>query len=214
MQVLEFAPWPKTPRLFRDAIITEKIDGTNAAIHVRAVDSQVQLAGGVVVETEAGPRLVGAQSRKRLIAPGDDNFGFAAWVHEHAALLADWLGEGVHFGEWWGSGIQRGYGLPRGERRFSLFNVSRYAGLAADATVPASMTAGDIGLGVVPVLSRHTFDTEQVRVTLAALERRGSQAAPGFMRPEGVVVYHSAAGCVFKALLDGDALPKSLAAAA
>ncbi len=29
-----FKPWPKIPRLRRDIVITEKIDGTNAIIHV------------------------------------------------------------------------------------------------------------------------------------------------------------------------------------
>jgi hypothetical protein len=34
------------------------------------------------------------------------------------------LGPGRHFGEWWGAGIQRRYGLT--EKRFSLFNVTRW----------------------------------------------------------------------------------------
>lgn len=34
--MIEFKAWPKIPRLFRDVIITEKIDGTNAAIHIAA----------------------------------------------------------------------------------------------------------------------------------------------------------------------------------
>jgi hypothetical protein len=204
--VIEFTPWPKTPRLFRDAIITEKIDGTNAAVHVqRLLDLSAWDGVGLPVTTSDGTAyVVAAQSRKRLITPVDDNFGFSAWVHEHAALLAERLGEGVHYGEWWGSGIQRGYGLARGEKRFSLFNVNRYEGLAA----------AEIGLDVVPVLDRFTFSTERIAMTLDALRHGGSQAAPGFMRPEGVVVYHSAAGCVFKALLDGDELPKALAAQA
>ncbi len=33
----------------------------------------------------------------------------------------------TYFGEWWGSGVQRGYGLQKGDKRFSLFNVSRWA---------------------------------------------------------------------------------------
>ena len=32
MSELTFEPWPKIPRLKRDIIITEKIDGTNAQI--------------------------------------------------------------------------------------------------------------------------------------------------------------------------------------
>jgi len=55
-----FQPWPKTPRLNRDCIVTEKIDGTNSAIVIDEVGD------------------VYAQSRNRLITPGDDNYGFAA----------------------------------------------------------------------------------------------------------------------------------------
>lgn len=80
-----FRAWPKTPRLFRDMVITEKIDGTNAAVIV------------------ADGKLY-AQSRKRIITPDDDNFGFASWVAEHPELVE--LGEGYHYGEWWGKGIQ------------------------------------------------------------------------------------------------------------
>ena len=31
---IEFKEWPKTPRLLRNITITEKIDGTNAAIGI------------------------------------------------------------------------------------------------------------------------------------------------------------------------------------
>ena len=51
----EFRAWPSIPRLYRDCVITEKIDGTNAA----------------VVVTDDGQ--VYAQSRKRVITRGDDN---------------------------------------------------------------------------------------------------------------------------------------------
>jgi hypothetical protein len=34
----EFIAWPKTQRLFRDIIVSEKIDGTNAAIHIEELD--------------------------------------------------------------------------------------------------------------------------------------------------------------------------------
>ena len=52
-----------------------------------------------------------------------DNHGFARWVSENAEELLK-LGEGRHYGEWHGKGIQRGYGLE--EKRFSLFNVTRW----------------------------------------------------------------------------------------
>ena len=39
---------------------------------------------------------------------------------------------------------------------------------------------------------------------LEHLKRVGSQAAPGFMRPEGICVYHKASGVVFKATVEKD----------
>jgi len=42
----------------------------------------------------------------------------------------------------------------------------------------------------------------------------GSVAAPGFMDPEGIVVYLSAARSMFKVTLKGDDAPKSLDVAA
>lgn len=185
MSSIEFKAWPKTPRLNRDITITEKIDGTNAA----------------VIVTEDGQ--VGAQSRNRLIRVGDDNYGFAAWVADNAEALADILGPGHHFGEWWGSGIQRGYGLVKGEKRFSLFNTHRYG--------KADLSAVE-GLGVVPVLYQGPFSQGAIDRALLLLREGGSAAADGFINPEGVIVYHSASGIVFKALLEGDDVPKGTAA--
>ncbi len=216
---VEFTPWPKTPRLFRDAVITEKIDGTNAAVIIKAhpvgthdgglpEGATAVIHGGDIVGDEY---VIAAQSRSRLITPQDDNFGFAKWVLDNAFGLARTLGEGTHFGEWWGSGIQRGYGLEKGDRRFSLFNTHRYAKLLpteheTDTREPVP------GLGIVPVLDTYTFDTQRVRDALWALEEHGSQAAPGFMRPEGVIVFHSAAGQVFKSLIENDDIPKGASA--
>ncbi len=203
---MEFTPWPKTPRLFRDAIITEKIDGTNAAVIVKLAEpSDFEDAPGDIFVVDSVAYRIGAQSRSRLIYPGQDNFAFAKWVWENACDIIRVLGEGVHFGEWWGSGIQRGYGLTGDDKRFSLFNVNRYQKLLqeaclADIEVP--------GLSTVPLLDAYTFSTERVRKVLAELAETGSQAAPGFMRPEGVIVFHSQSRSVYKALLENDDQPK------
>lgn len=180
MSTLEFEAWPKTPRLFRDMIITEKIDGTNAA---------------VVVYEHEGELFCAAQSRKRIIQPGKDtdNYGFAGWVREHEAELTA-LGVGHHFGEWYGQGIQRNYGLE--ERRFALFNPDT-------ENVPACCE-------VVPVLSRcqgYELNSIVGKVCLS-LRLLGSTAVPGFMQPEGLVIYHTAARQTFKVLLEGDDHPK------
>lgn len=189
-----FTPFPKIPRLFRDIVITEKIDGTNAA---------------VVIEKDADSEnvTVSAQSRSRLITPQDDNCGFAAWVEKNKFELFNALGVGVHFGEWWGSGIQRGYGLQKGEKRFSLFNVSRWSDVDF-SSVP--------GLGVVPTLyeggliDEHTGEIA-TRDVMTRLNRDGSVAAPGFMNPEGIIVFHKAANSMFKVTCRDDAIPKGLA---
>lgn len=185
MGTFEFKGWPKIARLNRDIIITEKIDGTNAA---------------VIIDADGN---VGAQSRRRIITPESDNFGFAAWVQENATALRDVLPVGYHFGEWWGSGIQRGYGLTKGEKRFSLFNVKRFAD-CDQGKVP--------GLGVIPVLYEGPYSTERIDYTLNWLRDNGSVAAPGFMNPEGIVVFHTAANQMFKVTLENDEAPKGLAA--
>ena len=167
-----FEEFASISRLSRDMVVTEKLDGTNAQVMV--------LDDGRVV----------AGSRNRFITPTDDNFGFARWVAEHEDELRVGLGIGSHYGEWWGSGIQRRYGLDH--KRFSLFNVARWGD---DAVRPKCCH-------VVPVLLRWTFDTHKVDEVLAQLSASGSVAAAGFMNPEGVVVYHAASRTLFKKTLD------------
>ena len=108
------------------------------------------------------------------------------------------LGVGYHFGEWWGQGIRRGYGLA--EKRFSLFNTSKWY----DDSVRPSCCR------VVPILYRGLFDTNVIVETLESLKLNGSVAAPGFMRPEGVVIFHTASGVMFKKTIEKDEMPKRL----
>jgi len=171
----KFQAFPKMPRLTREIVITEKIDGTNAQVCI-GEDGSIR-----------------AGSRTRWITPEDDNFGFARWVDANRDELL-LLGPGRHFGEWWGSGIQRTYGLS--ERRFSLFNVSRWS-----EERPACCH-------VVPLLYRGVFDTAAVENVLDVLRLDGSQASPGFMNPEGVIVFHVAGNLGFKKTLEKDEQPK------
>lgn len=172
---IPFLEFPKMPRLSREIIVTEKIDGTNAQVYV----------------SEEGQVFAG--SRSRWITPEEDNFGFAAWVRDNAETLRG-LGPGSHFGEWWGAGIQRRYGLT--EKRFSLFNVDRWGEVR-----PACC-------GVVPVLYRGLFHSAGIERALDQLRESGSMAAPGFMDPEGVVIYHVAGRVGFKKTLHKDEVPK------
>jgi len=192
-----FVPFPKIPRLFKDCTITEKIDGTNACIVIApnwnppegnepCIDASV-FAHGVQY-------AVWAQSRNKVITPGKqtDNAGFAAWVDANSVALVETLGEGRHFGEWYGQGIQRGYGLDH--KRFALFNTRRWQYEALEEV--------GIGLECVPVLYEGPFDTDHVDSAMSNLIIAGSRAVPGFMRPEGVMVYHHGSGTMFKAPFD------------
>lgn len=182
----EFRAWPKTTRLFRNIVITEKIDGTNAAIHISPDGN------------------VAAQSRNRLITPESDNYGFAGWVARNADDLAHILGSGLHFGEWWGAGIQRRYELSG--RRFSLFNTDRWFKTGSDdldsMATRAGMTALYDQIDAVPVLYQGTFSEDAVTNALNDLGEYGSVAAPGFMDPEGICVYHTQTKGVFKVTRD------------
>lgn len=178
----EFIPFQKIPRLFRDCTITEKLDGTSGCISI----------------TDDGEFLIG--SRSCWITPEHDNYGFARWATANREELIQ-LGPGQHFGEWWGSGIQRGYGLKGGDKRFSLFNVGRWG--AEGVELPKCV-------GLVPVLYAGLFSQSQVEACLVRLRMDGSSAAPGFMKPEGIIVYHEAARHCFKITLEKDEAPKCL----
>ena len=192
---IEFIGWPKTSRLFREIVVTEKIDGTNSAIHIQSAtyEDYIGSSKNKFIEVNDDIYEVAAQSRKRLIYPGDDNFGFAGWVHDNAAELVQLLGPGIHYGEWWGKGIQRNYGLD--ERRFSLFNTDKWCNLHT--------TVGGHLINTVPHLYEGTFDQAEIESALVDLQQDGSYAAPGFMKPEGICVFHSQSRKVYKVTLDG-----------
>jgi len=183
-----FTPFPKIPRLSRACTITEKIDGTNGSILIADDAKPFLLPSGVPV-----PFLVG--SRNRWITIENDNYGFARWAYAHATELLR-LGPGQHFGEWWGSGIQRRYNQTK--KRFSLFNTGRWLPVQEAGELPDCVS-------LVPVLYMGIFSTGIVDETLERLKREGSKAAPGFMDPEGVIVYQSAGRCYFKKTIKGDA---------
>ena len=151
-------PFPKfgsIARLNREVVLTEKIDGTNALVQITRVplgtsidfsippfirawidDSELDESGMPTYEL-----ILRVGSRSRWLSTTDDNFNFAKWVKTNAQELLK-LGVGNHYGEWYGQGIQRNYGLTH--KRFALFNVSKWG----DSDVrPACCD-------VVPVLSR------------------------------------------------------------
>lgn len=152
---VEFRGWGKTPRLKGNMItITEKIDGTNACVIVR--DGEV----------------VGFQSRNRLIKPGDDNMGFAFWGFENCEELAS-LGDGYHYGEWAGPGIQKNPHMLD-EKTFFLFNTFR-----PQESLPPCVKQ-------VPVLYQGPYTAAALEATMYEL---WVSAAQKKYIPEGIIIY-------------------------
>jgi hypothetical protein len=162
----EYEKFPKIRRLDTVCVrITEKIDGTNGLV--------------VVPEDPSLPLIVG--SRNRVITPisvsgnkASDNFGFAQFVLENEKAFRD-LGPGKHYGEWYGQGIGRTYGLS--ERRFALFNTQR--------PLPEGSILTQVPLLYIRQLNGGLAGLQSV---MEALQVTGSKAVPGYMQPEGIVV--------------------------
>jgi hypothetical protein len=176
---LTFTPWPKIHRLFRDVVVTEKINGTNAAI-------------GVTEDYE-----VYAQSRKKLIFPGKqtDNYGFAGWVQENRGDIIELLGPGLHFGEWFGEGIQGNPNQMSG-KWFALFNAPRWR----IAPLPERVIT-------VPILYEGPFSEAKVLECVADVRDNGSKLGG---KAEGVVVYFTVNNMSFKIMCENDDIPKGL----
>ena len=195
----DFEAFPKIPRHKREIVVTEKLDGTNAQIAFFDLDTKEKYLAAV--EDPLCPRIfpavtggdsalaLYAGSRNRWLTLEQDNFGFARWVLEHAEELRT-LGPGRHFGEWYGAGIQRRYGLE--VKRFALFNAGRWT---AENPPPACVS-------VVPVLAQGE-DINFDRVMLE-LNEFGSKAVPGFKNPEGIVIYHTASRQMYKRTFEQD----------
>lgn len=201
---MEFVKFPKIPRLKRGMFVTEKIDGTNAQVYIERRDVIDEWVKCAELADLVDRRLVDSNddfymfvgSRNRYLAQGQDNYGFYKWACENSEELLK-LGHGRHYGEWWGQGIQRGY--DRKDKRFSLFNVGRW--LHPDVKRPACVR-------VVPLLFEGQMNIGAVEYCLRNLTRCGSQAAPGFPKPEGVVVFHTAMNGYFKVMCEHDEIPK------
>lgn len=174
----EFKPFNSIRRLARGFVITEKIDGTNGQIYIDDTGTEIAAA-----------------SRNRWLdgTKTGNHHGFYNWVQDNKEDLLK-LGPGNHFGEWFGLGIANGYGLK--EKRFSLFNTHRWN----EETKPKCCH-------VVPVLyTGEDFTDIKIGVDfcLNKLQTEGSVAAPGWMKPEGIVIYHLAADVLFKRTLNND----------
>lgn len=180
---MEFKAFPSIAKLDSLVTITEKIHGTNSAVYIFEYTS----TNHVSHEPRMGIR---PQSRNRILDVENDNFGFAAWVSANSEALIAALGPGLHFGEWYGSGINSGYGLEG--KRFALFDT-RFAGKALPE-----------GVEVVPILYRGVWSEAALLNAMQFLESHGSAITPGFMRPEGVVVRFDRNGATFKKVFEAE----------
>jgi len=179
----EFRAFGKTARLYGPVTITEKIDGTNGLVYV-------------------GDEGVWAGSRNRWLTDdgskgGWDNHGFGKWVSENRQRLADLLGPGYHYGEWWGKGIQRGYGTDT--KRFSLFDVERYKSLG--------YIDDSLGVKLVPRLYAGEFSLDNLARCSARLMWDGSRLCVGVTPPEGLVVRWEQPRVSFKVVFPGPEKP-------
>jgi hypothetical protein len=180
----EFKEFKKIPRLSREIIITEKIDGTNGLIYI----------------DETNELFIG--SRNRWLDEHSDNHNFWHWATENKEELLR-LGKGYHYGEFWGNGIQRGYNLPKGEKRFSLFNAGKWI-KDKNIILKEKQKYCPACCYVVPILYEGIFDTQEIFNILKLLEIGGSHASPNFMKPEGIIIYHKAGGYYFKKTIEND----------
>lgn len=187
MPLPDFAKWPSIQRLSSETCwITEKIDGTNGVIFVPDDPDKPILAG----------------SRERWLSnedgtppiKGGDNFTFGAWVYERREPLRQ-LGPGYHYGEFYGAGIQRQYGLTT--KRWASFEYRR-----DDINIP--------DVDVVPILYTGEPVEGTIAVTLNKLIETGSILVPGWMKPEGIVItYKNMKSAKFKKLCENDKIHKS-----
>lgn len=182
---MEFKAFPEIKRINKvEMSITQKIHGTNAQIFIVPIPDDIAQASewmikGTYPEVEIDGKYfaIFAGSRTRWITPEDDNFGFASFVMQNKQEIVEKLGEGQHFGEWAGPGINSGEGLS--EKTFVLFDHRRFP---EGRPLPPRTV-------VVPVLYQGPLSLEAIDQAMLDLKTNGSKLAPGFMRPEGVVAH-------------------------
>lgn len=194
---MSYPKFGSIPRWYKDFTISEKIDGTNGLIAVTDDDENYEAFrsdGAEPVGFHHGLAIF-AGSRNRWLSLESDNYGFARWVSEHAEQASE-LDLGLHYGEWYGQGIQRNYSLT--EKRFALFNSYRWGIDRPDS------------FDVVPVLWKGSGDDIQSGIdeAITQLALKGSVLVPGYRNPEGLVIYSHETNKYWKKTLEHDRVPK------
>lgn len=156
------------------------------------ISEKIDGTNALVFVGEDGTVRAGQRTKWVPWPNGPDNHGFGQFVKAHEDELRE-LGPGHHYGEWYGQGIQRTYDLT--EKRFALFRWPKSDFLPECCEL-------------VPILYEGPFSTAAVRMVVDLLRVAGSVAVPGFMNPEGVVVWHEAIGFLAKVTCANDEKPK------
>lgn len=193
---MEFREFSKIHRLDKTTIlITQKLHGTNASLWIVPTGEIDYSEAEKPFLTSDGQFLVRPAKRTSFIDLENDNFGFAKFVAKNKDALARCLGPGTWFGEWVGPGINSGEGLK--EKQFALFNV-----LALDDKILNMRAAGlwPENVDTVPVLffGPCTDLGKEAERVMTELKESGSKYAPGFMRPEGIVIQVLGTSATFK----------------
>jgi hypothetical protein len=227
---MEFQAFKKIPRLSREITITEKLDGSNAQIFIynsneelrfpfinyEDFPSQKFIKEFLIAEKDGVYMFAGSRKRWLKVGKNSDNMGFASWVKENAEDLFN-LGEGRHYGEWYGKGVQVGYGLDH--KRLALFNVGKWHDKKTEQRlISINQETGEEKYTqlcpncceVVPIFFQGDFCTQTIDGVLGILKTVGSKAVPGFMNPEGIIIYHTASGQLFKKTILNDEKPKGV----
>lgn len=166
---LEFKPFQSINQIGKLYMsVTQKLHGTNAQILIE------------------GDRII-AGCRTRWLSPGKetDNFGFAQFVEDNKQELIEKLGEGRHYGEWCGPGINNGEGLPN--KMLFLFNWRRHLSKEEYPKLPITKEVIRHKVYTVPLLYNGAVDGNVVALLMETMKLRGS-FLNSFCSPEGVVI--------------------------
>ncbi len=140
--------------------ITEKIDGMNACVVIK------------------DGKIVAVQSRNKFLNASDGT-GLFEWAHNNSDELAI-MGDGYHYGEWAGPGIQKNRHGIEG-KNFFLFNTYRWGG-----------GKNPVCCAVVPVLYEGELEATTIQRCMDYLMvNTVAQQTPAHpANPEGIVVYY------------------------
>lgn len=192
---MQFEKFGSLTRFSQGWTITEKLDGTNGQIAF----APIELYEGPTDENSCvilGELVMRAGSRNRWLTLDKDNAGFCWWAFNNAEELSK-MGVGRHYGEWYGSGIQRGYGLSGGDKRFALFNALRWT------DNPDTPECCEVVHAFM--LNEYVDNPHGAAMgAMSLLKQEGSQHVRGFDNPEGIVMFHRKSGVAFKKTFDYD----------